>query len=97
MNYVITDDFGDFENVVHEKILDQNVLLDYHSKLYPYLRRIFCAKKIAYCCFLDELYSFTYRLNGENFTRTMCAEEIIDELVQNKLREMGQKFYSINH
>ena len=94
---VIEDDFGDSENVVHEKILDRDLLLNYHNKLYPYLQRLFFAKKAACCCFLDELYSLTYRLNGENFNRTFSLEEIIDELVQNKLIEKRQEFYSTNN
>ena len=34
---VIGDDFGNFENVVCEKILDSDFLLNYHIKFYPYL------------------------------------------------------------
>ena len=94
---IINDDFNNFENVMGENILDQNFLLEYHSKLYPYLQRLFFAKKSACCCFLYEDYSFIYRLNGENFTRMFCLEEIIDKLVQNKLKNIGQEFYIINH
>ena len=50
---VIGDDFGNFENVVCEKILDSDFLLNYHIKFYPYLWRLFFAKKTASCCFLD--------------------------------------------
>ena len=94
---VINDDFGDFENVVFEKILDRDFLLDYHNKLYSYLRRLFFAKKTACCCFFDEVFSYTYRLVGENLTGVFCLEEIIDELVQNKLKKIGQQFHSINY
>ena len=89
---VINDDFGNFESDIREKILDRDFLLNYHNKFYPYLRRLFFAKKTACCCFLDEIYSYTYRRKAENFTRTCCLEEIIDELVQLKLREIGQEF-----
>ena len=94
---VIGDNFDDFENVVREKILEGDFILNYHSKLYPYLQRLFFAKNTACCCFLDEVYSFTYRLNGENHMRTFHLEEIIDELVRNKLMEKRKEFYSTNN
>ena len=40
---VINDDFGDSQNVVSEKILDRDFLLDYHNKLYLSLQRLFFA------------------------------------------------------
>ena len=84
---IINGDFNNFEDVMGEDISDQNFLLEYQSKPYLYLRRLFFAKKSGCCCFLDKVYSFTYQLNGENFTRTFCLEEIIDEFVQNKLKK----------
>ena len=94
---VIGDNFDDFENVVGEKILDRDFLLNYHNKLYPYLRRLFFAEKTACCCFLDEVYSFTYRLNSENHMRNLHLEEIINKLVLNKLMEKRKEFYGTNN
>lgn len=84
---MIVDDFNDFEELIGEKILDKNFLLDYHNKPFPYLRRLFFAKKTVCCCFLDEVYTFSYELFPQQAVRMFHLEETIDKLPNRKLDE----------
>ena len=63
----IVDDFNDFEELVGEKLLDKHFLLDYHKKLFPYVRRLFFAKKTSLMKFTRTIIDYFHKKWSGNF------------------------------
>ena len=82
--------FRDFEEKLTENVFKIYFLVSYHKKLVPYLRKPFFAKKTATCCFLDEVYFYSYRFypTGENINALI--EEIIKRMEDMKLKKINE-------
>ena len=79
----IVEDFSDFEEHLPDNIFDKDILIDYHKKLAPYLRRLFLAKKTATC----------YRTYPSGQLITYHREEIIEQVEEMKLKNTDSEFY----
>ena len=90
---MINDDFNDFEDIIKVKITDRDFLLSYHWKVMTYLRKLFYAKKKTFCCFLYHVYIYSTQLLAHHTTRTFYVEDIIDNLVVQKLNKLKEDFY----
>ena len=93
MRNLFVIEFCDFEEKLTENVFNTDFLVSYHKKLVPYLRKLFFAKKTATCCFLDEVYFYSYRSypTGENIK--VSIEEIIKRMEDMKLKKINEQFY----
>ena len=85
--------FCDFEEKVTENVFNTDFLVSYHKKLVLYMRKLFCQKTPATCCFLDEVYFYSCRSYpaGENINASI--EEIIKSMEDMKLKKINEQFY----
>lgn len=90
----IKSNFNNFEDMIKEKVIERDFFFfKLSTKINSLSWQIILCKKIAICCFLDDVYIYLTRLLLYRTPRKFHVEDIIDDLLAQKLSELKEDFY----